>query len=283
MKFKIIHETRYNFNDEVFFEPHSLRFKPKNTPHIELDDFRLKLIPKPIGISEYMDVENNFVHLIWFEEMHSALTINAEVSVESKEFNPFNFLIHPIEYSSFPFTYSGAQTELLNASLNASAIGIPLLEFGNNILSASQNKTLDFLSNLTRAIHKEFHIYIRETGSPLMPDHTFDQKNGSCRDLAWMQIHLLRHLGMAARFVSGYFYLPMVDGDQFELHAWLEVFLPGAGWIGFDPSHGIVAGQHHIPIASSAHYENAMSVSGSIRGSASSEMKTKLEIRIVKP
>ncbi len=281
MKFKIIHETRYNFTDEVFFEPHSLRFKPKNTPHIELDDFHLKIIPKPAGISEFMDVENNFVHLIWFEEMHSALTIIAEVVVESKEFNPFNFLIHPIEYSSFPFTYSNAQAELLKASLKASVIETPLLNFGKKILSLSQNKTLDFLANLTRAIHKEFHVYIRETGSPLLPDQTFEQKNGSCRDLAWMQIHLLRTMNLAARFVSGYYYLDMEDNSQFELHAWLEVFLPGAGWIGFDPSHGIVAGQNHIPIASSAQYENAMSVSGSIRGSASSEMDTKLDIRIV--
>ena len=94
-----------------------------------------------------------------------------------------------------------------------------------------------------------------------------------------MEIHLLRKMGFAARFVSGYFYLPDVN-PEFELHAWLEVFLPGAGWIGFDPTHGIIAGIHHIPIASSAHFENTMAVSGSVRGSASSTLHTNLAIHV---
>ena len=92
-----------------------------------------------------------------------------------------------------------------------------------------------------------------------------------------MEIHLLRNMGIASRFVSGYFYLPL-EKEGFDLHAWVEVFIPGAGWIGFDPSHGMVAGASHIPVASSAHYDNTMAVTGAVRGSASSELETKLWI-----
>ena len=114
-------------------------------------------------------------------------------------------------------------------------------------------------------------------GEPFHPDKTFELKSGSCRDLSWMEIHLLRNMGIASRFVSGYFYLPL-EKEGFDLHAWVEVFIPGAGWIGFDPSHGMVAGASHIPVASSAHYDNTMAVTGAVRGSASSELETKLWI-----
>ena len=95
-----------------------------------------------------------------------------------------------------------------------------------------------------------------------------------------MEIHLLRQLGIAARFVSGYFYLS-VDKPEFELHAWVEVFIPGAGWIGFDPTHGMIAGNMHMAVASSAHFENTMSVTGSVRGNAESVLKTNLLIEVL--
>ena len=114
-------------------------------------------------------------------------------------------------------------------------------------------------------------------GRPYHPNKLFQLKSGSCRDLAWMQIQLLRNLGFAGRFVSGYFYLD-AENPEFELHAWLEVFIPGAGWIGLDPSHGMLAGDAHIPVASSSNYENTMPVSGSVRGSANSTLKNDLII-----
>ena len=122
----------------------------------------------------------------------------------------------------------------------------------------------------------------RSTGQPHEPVTTFNLKKGSCRDLAWFEIQLLRHVGIASRFVSGYYYIPM-EKPKFELHAWLEVYIPGAGWIGFDPSHGIVTGNNHIPIASSSDFENTMPVTGSIRGDAGSELKTHIDIQIIDP
>ena len=98
--------------------------------------------------------------------------------------------------------------------------------------------------------------------------------------MAWFQIQLLREFGIAARFVSGYYYIPM-DKMEFELHAWLEVYLPGAGWIGFDPSHGAATGNDHIPVASSSDFNHTMPVTGSIRGDAVAELRTELTIERV--
>jgi len=277
MKLKIIHYTVYDFSLDVFFEPHQLRFKPKNSPNIILESFDLKIHPQPQGISESMDMEGNFFHLCWFEGLHPKLEITSSVVVDAPEYNPFNFIIYPNEFLSVPFEFGGEDRKLLMPALQTEPVNSPLLDYGNKILKESGGKTVDFITMLTSYIHRDFKLEIREEGKPHKPDETFVLGKGSCRDLAWMQIQLLRHLGMAARFVSGYFY-PVVEDPQFELHAWVEVYIPGAGWIGFDPSHGLMAGNSHIPIASSAHYENAMTVKGTTRGSATSKLKTNLVI-----
>lgn len=280
MKYKIIHQTEYIFNSKVFFEPHVLRFKPKNAPNIQVESFNIQMDPMPKGLSEQLDPENNFIHNCWFEGMHHKLSIRAELHLLSADFNPFNFIIFPDSFLTIPFSYTQPWKEQLLPSIKKEVIGQALIDYGQNILTKSNASTIDFLTKLNQQIHQDFIVEIRETGEPYHPDKTYELKSGSCRDLTWMEIHLLRHMGIASRFVSGYFYLPM-EKDEFDLHAWVEVFIPGAGWIGFDPSHGMVAGASHIPVASSAHYDNTMAVTGSVRGSAYSELKTKLVIEVL--
>lgn len=277
MKYRVIHETTYDFEGDVFFEPHILRFKPKSAPHISLESFNIQIRPTPTGLSESMDPENNFLHYCWFEGLHDTLDIRAEFLVDAKIYNPFDFIIYPNEFYKVPFHFTDQMLAILSPYIIIETLGSPLLEFGQKVLHESGTNTIAFLTALTGEIHQIFILEIREEGAPLAPDKTFELRRGSCRDLAWMQIQLLRQMGMAARFVSGYFY-PAVQDPEFELHAWVEVFLPGAGWIGFDPSHGIVAGSTHIPIAASAQYENTMTVTGTVRGNASSALITKLNI-----
>ena len=277
MHYHITHETVYHFKKPVFFEPHFLRFKPKNTPFIEIKAFELVITPGPTGLSESVDVENNFVHMAWFDGLNDQMKITAKLTIATREYNPYNFIIYPQDYLKVPFHYSEAERELLGGSLEAEKPGRDLMDFGERIIHESNSNTVEFLSELTRQIHQDFSVEYRETGVPFHPDKTFRVKRGSCRDVAWMQVHLLRQLGLASRFVSGYFYLE-AEKPEPELHAWLEVYIPGAGWIGFDPSHGIVAGNNHIPVASSVHYENTMSVTGSIRGDASSELLSNVTI-----
>ena len=276
-KLRIIHETVYEFDDEVFIEPHYLRFKPRITPYNQLESTELKMVPEPIGLSEQSDAENNLVHFSWFDGMHSSLTIRSDSVVVLRENNPFNFIVFPTGFFDLPFHYSSQLNDTLYAALLYGKIGKPLNDYGNHLLEKATYKTLNFISNLTNQIHDDFTLILREEGEPFEANKTFELKSGSCRDLSWMQIQLLRHLGIAARFVSGYYFIESASAVH-DLHGWLEVYLPGAGWVGFDPSHGIIAGSAHIPICSSAYYQNTMPVTGSFRGSANSTMHTSLTI-----
>jgi transglutaminase-like putative cysteine protease len=280
MRFKIVHETEYSFSSEIFLEPHYLRFKPKITPFNRLESFILDISPNPSGISEQIDTENNLVHFCWFEGLTKKFKIKAESMVKIQEHNPFNFILYPSDYLNFPFTYPEALKDILSPSLKVVELSKALIEYGNSIKDESKFNTVQFITNLTKQINSDFTLEYRYEGVPFEPDKTFEHKNGSCRDLTWMQIQLLRHMGIAARFVSGYYYIPLENPD-FELHAWTEVYLPGAGWIGFDPSNGIVAGLTHIPIATSAQFENTMPVTGNIRGDASSDLTTNLFIEAI--
>lgn len=277
MNYKIIHETTYLFDGDVFLEPHYLRFRPKQTPFIDVTHFSISLKSAPQGHSIIEDEEHNTIDFCWFEKLTNRLTIHVESYLETKDHNPFNFIIHPDSFNTLPFTYSEHQYQILFASLQKQALNQELLDYANTILNAAQCNTVAFVTNLTTQIHQDFIVEYRESGPPMSPNQTFKLKRGSCRDLTWMQINILRNHGIAARFVSGYFYFDM-EKPIYELHAWVEVFIPGTGWLGFDPSHGVLTGNTHFSVASSAIAENTMPVSGGIRGSATSQLLTQLTI-----
>ncbi len=276
-RLKIVHETEYRFTNEVFIEPHYLRFRPRTTPYNKLESIHLNIWPAPMGLTEQRDAENNLVHFCWFDGMHEKLSIHSESVVILSENNPFNFIVFPNSYFDLPFHYSDRLKDMLFADLFSERIDLPLIEFGNHILEKSTYKTLNFITNLTQQIHSDFKLESRPDGEPFKADKTFKLKAGSCRDLSWMQIQLLRHLGIAARFVSGYYFIESEDSGH-ELHGWVEVYLPGAGWVGFDPSHGIIAGSSHIPICSSAYSQNTLPVIGTFRGGAESTMEVSLSM-----
>ncbi len=277
MKYKIRHSTQYIFDSEVFLEPHYLRFRPRETPFLEVVDFSVSIQPEPARLKVISDEENNVVNFCWFNGMTTQFTITAKSIIETKTYNPFDFIIHPQECNKLPFQYDIQQQKLLFSALEKQPISQALINYGTAILKASNFNTIQYLTNLTNQLHDDFSVVYREDGPPLPPDETFELKSGSCRDLTWLQINLLRHQGLAARFVSGYYYFEMEE-PVYELHAWVAVFLPGTGWLGLDPSHGILTGNTHFPIASSAHSESTMPVSGGIRGSANSKLITQLSI-----
>ncbi|WP_179007221.1 transglutaminase family protein [Winogradskyella forsetii] len=280
MTFKITHQTDYVFDSEVFLEPHYLRFRPRQTAYLDVQDFDIEILPKPTGQKIILDEEQNVLNFCWFEGTTDTLNIIATTLLETKEFNPFEFLIYPLHYNQLPLQYEASHKKLLYSSLEGEFISQDLLDYGNTIIRTANFRTIPYLTLLTKQLHDDFKVEYRAVGSPLLPDETFELKKGSCRDLSWMQIHLLRQQGIAARFVSGYYYFDM-EHPEYELHAWVEVFLPGTGWLGLDPSHGILTGNTHFPIASSANSMQTMPVSGGIRGSATSKLITKLFIEKV--
>lgn len=276
-KLKIIHETVYKFNSNVYIEPHYLRFQPRTTPYNKLESIDFKIFPTPSGLSGQSDAEDNLIHFCWFDGMYTQLDIRSESIVVLQEHDPLNFNLYPAECYDWPWQYGPQSQRILPAALSFYTISNALIAYGNEILASSYNKTIDFLINLTSRVYADFTAEARMQGEPYSPETTFYLKKGSCRDLAWMQIQLVRYFGIAAKFVSGY-YFTNLGNMPFELHAWLEVYLPGAGWIGFDPSNGILAGSAHISVCSSAHHQNTMPITGSYRGGADSTMDTVLSI-----
>jgi transglutaminase-like putative cysteine protease len=277
MKFKITHQTDYIFDSKVFLEPHYLRFRPRPEACITIADFSMTILPQPKGCKTIRDEEHNSVDFCWFEGTTKTLSIITKSSLEVKPFNPFDFILYPDNFNTIPFTYTKLQEKLLFSALEHKSVSQDLIAYGSRLQKASNYHTIPYIIELTKRIHDDFKVEFRASGPPLEPTETFKLKRGSCRDLSWMQIHLLRQQGIAARFVSGYYYFDM-DQPQFELHAWLQVYLPGTGWLGLDPSHGILTGNTHFPVVSSAHYEHTMPVSGGIRGSATSQLITQLSI-----
>jgi len=212
--------------------------------------------------------------------MTNHLAIQLETIIEIEDYNPFAFIISPFEYNELPFNYQKNDSLLLHVYLNHQTVGKELEDYTQEILQLAAHQTLPFLTKFTQKIHEDFDVVYREEGAPLPINECFQSKKGSCRDLAWMQINAFRKLGIAARFASGYYYFDMEE-PSYELHAWSEVFLPGAGWVGLDPTHGIFCGNTHIPVVSSAFPENTMPVTGSIRGASQMQLETALIINIL--
>lgn len=278
MKLSIHHDTDYHFSEPVFLEPHILRFRPKSTVNRKVLSHNLSVAPLPAGSTYQRDEENNLVLFSWFDGEHDHLTIKAETVIELKEFNVFNWLIYPYQYNQVPFVYGQKRAAALAPAMKTNREEAQLKVYAEALLKECDQETVPFLTTLTRQIHKDFKIIYREEGEPYTPEKTLELREGACRDLAWMQIHMLRMLGFAARFVSGYFFFPK-EGTQYDLHGWLEVFVPGGGWIGLDPSHGLVAGHTHIPVSTCAAYQDSMPVSGAIRGSAQTELSSQVTIQ----
>ena len=279
-RFRITHFTEYRFDEPVFLEPHYLRFHLSVNPFLRVADFSLQVDPAPSGVSPQLDAENNVVHFCWFNGLHDHLSIRLECEVDFQQFDPFNYLVYPSDFLSLPFEYPDPLKATLKPYLQALEISKDVQEYAKRLLKEVNQQAPEFLIRLTQQIAKDFELASREEGDPLDPSDTFRLKSGSCRDLAWMHIHLLRNLGIAARFVSGYFF---VEGEkpEFELHAWVDVFLPGAGWIGFDPGHGLAASNSHLAVAKSASFRNTMPVTGSVRGAATSTLAFYLKIELL--
>lgn len=270
---QIVHETLYSFSQSVFIEPHILRLLPKTIGGENPKPFELEIEPKPSGLKKILDEENNYCHVAWFDEMSDHLKVKSTSVLPIAEYNPFDYLIYPFAFQQMPVRYSDVQNERLALAKSTEPIGAPLIQYGQEMIKASDGQVSVLLTKINTQIHSDFETIYREEGDPYTPDKTWELKKGSCRDLSWMQIQLLRSMGFACRFVSGYFF---ADIDAYELHAWVEVFIPGGGWIGFDPSYGIAAGSTHFPMSVSSHYENTMPVTGTFRGSATSKLSTKV-------
>ena len=278
-RYRLTHDTAYAYSAPVTFDPQHLRFRLRETAYLSVESHVLDVDPPPAGRRAMRDEENNRAALAWFTGAHQRLVLRAQtVFATAADYNPLGFVVQPPRFARVPFGYGVRQRASLAPYLEPLSLSEGLQVFGADVLAESGGDTVGFLLALTTRVHARSTVIYRETGAPMAPAQTYAQAAGSCRDLSWMLIALLRHFGIAARFTSGYFYLARDTDAGYDLHAWAEAFVPGAGWLGLDPSHGIATGHAHFPVCSSAHYSGTMPVSGDIRGDATATLTTHVAI-----
>jgi transglutaminase-like putative cysteine protease len=279
MLFHIKHTTRYSYSQTVFCEPFTLRLRPREEAAQHLMRYKLVVDPLPAGITEYLDVEGNTATQCWFNQPTCSLTITANSVVETKRTNAFAFLMEN-DAAELPVKYKPETCTALGAYRVPAQTSGAVMELAEEIQRGVHRQTIGFLCNLAQWIRDQMEIVIRRTGDPLPPETTLAQRRGSCRDLAVLFIEACRSMGLASRFVSGYQAHPDDDGPQ-DLHAWAEVYLPGAGWRGFDPTQGLAVADGHVAVASGLAPLAAAPTAGAYRGTgATSSMDVQVVVRV---
>jgi uncharacterized protein (DUF2126 family) len=267
------HRTRYAFDRPTTLGPHEIRLRP--TPHCRtpIVSYSLKVEPDDHLLRWQQDVYGNHVARVIFPEPATELALTVDMVADLSVINPFDFFVEPYG-ERFPFQYPESLRAELTSYLATEPGGPLLAKWLAGFLAggyATGEETVGFLVNLNRRLQREIAYLVRVEPGVQTPEDTLAFGSGSCRDSAWLLVQILRHLGLAARFVSGYLIQLAGDGDDAtdgpesdgaDLHAWAEAYLPGAGWIGLDPTSGLLAGEGHIPVACSANTASAAPVIG---------------------
>jgi len=267
------HRTRYSYDRLVSLSPQIVRLRPAPHCRTPIRSYSLKLDPKKHFINWQQDPHGNYLARVVFPDPTKELLVDVEVIAEMAVLNPFDFFLEP-SAESFPFSYEAALAKELTPFLERLPPG-PQLRALIDSVDRRPQRTVDFLVSLNQRLANEVGYIIRLEPGVQTPEETLTLRRGSCRDTSWLLVQLLRHLGLAARFVSGYLIqltpdVKALDGpsgpmaDFTDLHAWAEVYLPGAGWIGLDPTSGLLAGEGHIPLAATPDPQSAAPVSGAV-------------------
>ncbi|OMC56472.1 transglutaminase [Mycobacterium sp. IS-836] len=286
IKVALEHRTSYTFDRLVQVYPHVVRLRPAPHSRTPIEAYSLRVEPAEHFINWQQDVVGNFLARLVFPDPMRRLTITVGLIADLKVINPFDFFIEDWAETWPPggLTYPKPLAEDLEPYLRpvdegdpeaggASGPGELVQAWVRNFSVPDGTRTIDFLVALNRAINADVAYSLRMEPGVQTPDLTLRTGVGSCRDSAWLLVSILRRFGLAARFVSGYLVqlasdVEALDGpsgpaaDFTDLHAWAEVYIPGAGWIGLDPTSGLFAGEGHIPLAATPHPATAAPISG---------------------
>ncbi|AOW19774.1 transglutaminase family protein [Urechidicola croceus] len=271
LKIVISHKTVYKYDRMVSLSPHIFRLRPAPHSRTPIEAYSIKIKPENQFFNWQQDPFGNYIARLVFPEKTNELSIEVEIIADLKTINPFDFFVEEAA-EEYPFEYSETIKKELQPYLEITDHGELLKNFISTI-DYTPRKTIYFLIDINRKIYEYLNYNIRMDPGVQTCEESLASRSGSCRDYAWLFVQVLRHLGFGARFVSGYLVQlksdeKSLDGpsgpdeDFTDLHAWVEVYLPGAGWIGFDATSGLLAGEGHIPLACTPSFESASPVSG---------------------
>ena len=266
-RYKILHRTYYNFSGEVMLEPHTLRLRPRENHELRIEASKLKITPTA-SLRWFRDVEDNSVAIATFDSHTDQLIIESEIIIQQYNEGPLDFLVadYAIDY---PFNYASEDMAVLSPyMLSTGQKGQAMLaDWIAAVWQPDERiQTYALLQRLCVHIQQTLVYALREEPGVQSVEDTLSIGSGSCRDSAYLFMEVARHLGLAARFVSGYLKAEPSAFNYGSTHAWAEVFLPGAGWKGFDPTLGLVVGADHTAVAVSRLPESIPPVAGSFIG-----------------
>jgi len=267
------HITHYRYDRLVKLGPQVVRLRPAPHSRTKVLSYSQKIEPAGHFINWQQDPFANYQARLVFPEPTTEFKVTIDLVVEMAVHNPFDFFLEP-RAEEFPFSYDASQLQELAPYLATAPLTEELKAYLAQV-DMKKRRTIDFLVDVNQMLQRDISYTIRMEPGVQTPEETLKLKSGSCRDTGWLLVQMLRHLGLAARFVSGYLIqltpdVKAIDGpsgpekDFTDLHAWCEVFLPGAGWIGLDPTSGLLAGEGHIPLACTPQPSSAAPVEGAM-------------------
>lgn len=281
------HQTTYRYHRPVSFGEHRLMFRPRDSHDLRLLDARLTISPQA-SVRWMHDVFGNSVAVATFEQLANALYMQSVIVIDRYPLDTIKFPIEPFA-RTIPFSYPAREVPDLGRTIERHYSDPDRLvtEWTRRFLNdAGPTDTEAFLIAVTQAVRSEFTYEERYEPGVQTPVETLARSAGTCRDYAVFMMEAVRSVGMAARFVSGYLYDPQIDGAQTDVqgagatHAWVQVYLPGAGWIEFDPTNGSYGGHNLVPIAVAREPEQALPVSGSFDGEADDFIDMAVEVSV---
>jgi uncharacterized protein (DUF2126 family) len=269
------HRTHYRFDRAIALSPHEVRLRPAPHCRTPIPAYSLSVLPAKHFINWQQDPFGNYVARLVFPDKAAELKIEVDLIADMTVINPFDFFVETYA-DKFPFDYPPQLKQELKPFLEAEPAGPRLSKWLEEFRRSGFKPgmvTVDFLVAVNQRLQREIKYLVRMEPGVQTPDQTLERGQGSCRDSGWMLVQVLRHMGLAARFVSGYLIQLAADRKPLEgpagpekdftdLHAWAEAYIPGAGWVGLDPTSGLMAGEGHIPLACTALTGSAAPVIG---------------------